>query len=240
MADKPHHSPRKVASPSNGKKQRRSARPAISTHHSLSLTAGTHASTAAAAARAEADRAAIRETFSNSTQKAAKTFEHFSLSKFAKEKRPANFVDPKVMHDPKAVQDVQRKSIEAQLRKLPHAKNPNSGVRITFATGKLDEMKKAVPGLSEKGGDVKVDALLALLGTRMNGRSFFTGGNRALKRLTIASQARDRAKAIIEQIKSESRANGAPRGKHAAEHTTAANKRSHGASLPETRGGSRS
>jgi hypothetical protein len=221
MPDKSHKSARKTSSSSNGRKRQRESAPS-------------------AAAKAEADRRAISSTLSTSTKNAAKIFEHFSLSKFPTGKIPANYVNPKLVHDAKAVQDAQRKSIETQLRSLPHLKTPNAGVTITFPTSKVDEMKKAVPGLSEKGGEVKVDALLAFLGTRMNGRSFYAGGNPALTRLTTASEARDRAKAIIEHIKNGPRANGAGTREHASAQSVDGRKRSPKEDHPGTTGRSKS
>ena len=89
----------------------------------------------------------------NSLQKAVKAFENFSLSKFAKDEVPENYIDPRNVHDPKAVQDAQRDLISRHLRKLPDTDTRNSGVTITFPVAALEEVKMALPGMTEHGGD---------------------------------------------------------------------------------------
>jgi hypothetical protein len=80
-------------------------------------------------------------------------------------------------------------------------------VTLTFRAANIDEVKKALPGMTAKGGAVDVDALLNYLRARMNGSSFYAPGNRVAKRLAAAAQARSHAKAIIERVRNGSREN---------------------------------
>jgi hypothetical protein len=139
-----------------------------------------------------------------SVQKAARAFENFSLSKFAEDKVPENYVDPRKANDPKAVQDVQRELISRQLRTLPDTDTQNSGVTITFPVAKMEQVKKALPGIGEHGGEVKMDDLLTYLRGRMNGTTFYSRGNPTMKRLTAEMQTRSQARAIIERVKKRS------------------------------------
>jgi hypothetical protein len=132
-------------------------------------------------------------------------FEKFSLSRFAEGTVPASHVDPRQKHTANAVQEVQRKLISEQLRKLSDSEPQNGGVIITFPVAQLEQVKKALPGISERGGEVRLDDLLAYLGGRMNGTTFYSRGNPALKRLIATTQARSQARAIIERIKNGSR-----------------------------------
>ena len=171
----------------------------VAASESASLADRARASSSARAARPEPR--AISVALLLSAQRAAKAFENFRLSKFAKNEVPGNYVHPEQVRDRKAVQDTQRKSITAQLRKLPKTDPRNAGVTITFPTAKLDEVRKHLPGVSENGGEVKLDALLAYLGARMNGRKFYARGNSTLQRLTTSLAARAQAKAMIERVK---------------------------------------
>jgi hypothetical protein len=175
-----------------------------------------------------------------SVQKAAKAFENFSLSKFAKDKIPENYIDPRNVYDPKAVQDAQKELISRQLRKLPDTDTRNSGVAITFPVAKLEEVKKALPGMSEHGGEVKLDDLLTYLRGRMNGTTFYSLGNPVMKRLTAAMQARSQARAIIERVKNGSREKRRGTAQNSATQTAAGSKSSPNVHVPEKKGGSKS
>jgi hypothetical protein len=140
-----------------------------------------------------------------SARKAAKVFENFSLSKFAGATVPANYVDTRKKHTPKDIQDVQRKLVTEQLRKLADANTQNRGIVITFQVTQLEQIKKALPGMTERGGEVRLDDLLAYLRGRMNGTTFYSRGNPPLTRLTAAMQARSQARTIIGRVKNASR-----------------------------------
>jgi len=175
-----------------------------------------------------------------SVQKATKAFENFSLSKFAKEKLPENYIDPQRVHDPKAVHDAQKGLISRQLRNLPDKDTRNSGVAITFPVAELEKIKKALPGMSEHGGEVKLDDLLTYLRGRMNGTTFYSCGNLAMKRLTAPMQARSQARAIIERVKNGSRKKGSGIAQNGATQTAAGSKNSPSGHVLKNMGGSKS
>jgi hypothetical protein len=180
-----------------------------------------------------------------SAQKAAKAFENFSLSKFARGKIPENYIDTRKVNDPKAVQpktvqEVQKALISRQLRKLPDTDTQNSGVTLTFPLAKLDEVKKVLPGMDQHGGKVKLDDLLIYLRGRMNGTTFYSRDNPMMKRLTAEVQARSQARAMIERVKkraSEKRAGTAQSG---AKQTAAASKNSPNVLVSAKKGRSKS
>ncbi|HEX3872205.1 MAG TPA: hypothetical protein VHV77_17290 [Pirellulales bacterium] len=175
-----------------------------------------------------------------SVQKAAKAFENFSLSRFAKDKLPENYIDPRKVKDPKAVQDVHRELMNRQLRKLPDTDTQNNGVTITFPVAKLEEVKRALPGMDEHGGEVKLDDLLTYLRGRMNGTTFYSRGNPVMKRLTAEMQARSQARAIIERVKNGSREKGRGTAQSGATQTAAPGKDSPNVHVPEKKGGAKS
>jgi hypothetical protein len=196
------------------------------------------AATSAPAAKLKpAPRLIISPAHLKSVQKAAKAFENFSLSKFGKDKIPENYIHPRDVADPKAVQDAHKELISRQLRKLPDTDTRNSGVAITFPVAKLEEVRKALPGMSEHGGEIKLDDLLTYLRGRMNGTTFYSRGNPVMKRLTAAMQARSQARAIIERVKNGSRTGTARNG---ATQTAAGSKSSPNVHVPEKKEGPKS
>jgi len=198
------------------------------------------AATSAPAAKSKPAPQLISPAHLKSVQKAAKAFENFSLSKFAKDKIPENYIDPRNVNDPKAVQEAQKELISRQLRKLPDTDTRNSGVAITFPVAKLEEVKKALPGMSEHGGEVKLDDLLTYLRGRMNGTTFYSRGNSVVKRLTAAMQARSQARAIIERIKNGSGDKRRGIAENGATQAAAGGKSSPVVHVPERTGGSKS
>jgi hypothetical protein len=180
-----------------------------------------------------------------SAQKAAKAFENFSLSKFARGKTPKNYIDTRKVNDPKAVKpktlrEVQKELISRQLRKLPDTDTQNSGITITFPLAKLEEVKKVLPGMGQHGGKVKLDDLLTYLRGRMNGTTFYSRGNPMMKRLTAEVQARSQARAMIERVKKRSGEKRAGTARSGATQTAAASKNSPNVHVSRKKGGSRS
>ena len=172
-----------------------------------------------------------------SAQKAEKAFENFSLSKFARDKIPENYIDTRKVNDPKAVPpravlEVQKELISRQLGKLPDTDTRNIGVTITFPVAKLEEIRKAMPGMGEHGGEVKLDDLLTYLRGRMNGTTFYSRGNPVMKRLTAELQARSQARAIMERVKKRSST-----AQSGATESAAARKNSPNVHVPEKKKG---
>jgi hypothetical protein len=197
-------------------------------------------STSAPAAKLKPAPRLISPAHLKSVQKAAKAFENFSLSKFATNKIPENYVHPRKVRDPKTIQDVQRELISRQLRNLPDKDTLNSGMAITLPVANLEEVKKALPGISEHGGQIELDDLLTYLRRRMNGTTFYSRGNLAIKRLTAGMQARSQARAIIERVKAGSREKGRGAARTGAMQTSAGSKNLPGVQVLEKKGGSKS
>jgi hypothetical protein len=163
-----------------------------------------------------------------SAHKAEKAFKNFSLSKFAQDKIPGNYIDTRKVNDPKSVQpktvqEVQKRLISQQLRKLPDKDTRNRGVTITFPIGQLEQIREAMPGMGERGGEVKLGDLLTYLRGQMNGTSFYSPGNPVMRRLTAELQARSQARAIMERVKRSSTAqSGAAESAAASENSPSA------------------
>lgn len=135
-----------------------------------------------------------------SLERAAKAFENFHLSRFARDAAPANYVDRLKGKDPAAVQALQRKLITQQLEKLPEADTQNPGMTLSFPLKELGEIKKSLPGLHDDGGEIELDDLLKYIRGSMNGTDLYSSGNPVLRR-TAETQFGPQARAIIERIK---------------------------------------
>ncbi len=106
-----------------------------------------------------------------SAARAVKAFKDFNLSRFAKDAAPPkNYVDRLKVKDPAAVQTLQRQIITQQLKKLPETDAQNTGMTLAFPREKLAGIKKSLPGITDDGGKIKLDYLLAYLRGRMNGK----------------------------------------------------------------------
>ena len=97
-----------------------------------------------------------------------------------------------------------------------------------------------MPGISEHGGEVKLDDLLTYSRGRMNGTTFYSGGNPVMKRLTAAMQARSQARAIIERIKNGSGDKRRGIAENGATQAAAGSKSSSVVHVPERTGDSKS
>jgi hypothetical protein len=173
-----------------------------------------------AAARAQLTSRLANPGYQESRIRAAKRFKGFNLSKFAKSKTPQNYIDPKKVNDRAAVHAKQKELIENQLKKLKDKETQNGGLTLAVPVEMLAEVKKALPGIDEKGGKIELHRLLSYLRGHMSGTSFYSRGNPVITRLTTEMKARAQARKIIEKIK-----------KQAKEGTAAAtSKNSHGAS----------
>jgi len=136
-----------------------------------------------------------------SIEKAATAFKSFNLHKFSLDAVPENYIHPDKVKDPAAVLDVHKALITRQLEELPDFNAHNSGIGITAAIAKWEELQAALPGLDEHGGKVSLEHLLTYLRAHMNSSTLQTRGNPAVTRLTTEMAARRQARAIIERIK---------------------------------------
>ena len=139
-----------------------------------------------------------------SLEKAKRTFANFSLSRFAKDALPANFVHPASAKDPAAVQNLQKDLITQQLDKLPDTDPQNRGMTFAFPVAKLAEMQKSLPGIGKDGGNIQLADLLNYMQGKMNGTVFYANGNPVLKRLTAETQFRSQARTIVASIMNRS------------------------------------
>ena len=145
-----------------------------------------------------------------SVAKAKSVFKNFSLSRFAKADKakasqgmdalPSNYVDRLKVKDPAAVRTQQKALIAQQLQKLPETNTQNLGMTLAFPSEQLDEIKKALPGLQKDGGNIQLDDLLKYIRGKMSGTTFYSSGNPVLRRLTLETQLRSQAGAIVQSI----------------------------------------
>jgi hypothetical protein len=127
-----------------------------------------------------------------SLDRAKSRFKHFTLSRFAKDALPSNYVPPeeiaKGVHraaGPKKVREFQNDSIRRLLTRLSGIKNPNEGMKIALPKA---AKKQLLPSLNEKTGTVDLHELMSLIEQNTRGTQFFNKGNPVLNRL--AMQAR--------------------------------------------------
>jgi hypothetical protein len=167
-------------------------------------TANNPAATARlAAARTQLTSRLANPTYQESHGRAAERFKNFNLSKFAKSGTPDNYIDSEKVNDRTAVHAKQKELIEQQLKNLKDKDTPNSGLTLAFPVERLDEVRKALPGMGEKGGKIELQHLLAYLRGHLNGTSFYSRGNPVMTRLTTEVKARAQARKIIEKIKNQ-------------------------------------
>lgn len=123
-----------------------------------------------------------------SVQKAADAFKKFSLSRFAQNATPANYVPAAHAKTPSAVAAVQRKSVTAQI--AARAANPprTLGMSVALTPTSLAQL---LPSLNAKTGMVGLTELLAALQQNLRGKQFYATGNPTLnlvQNFTLLSQ----------------------------------------------------
>jgi hypothetical protein len=153
------------------------------------------------AARAQLTTRIANTAYQQSLVRATRRFKDFNLSKFAQGGTPRNHIDPKKAGDRTAVRAKQQELIEKQLKDLKDKDTQNIGLTLAIPVERLGEVKKALPGMSETGGKIELQHLLAYLRRHMNGTSFYSRGNPVMTRLTTETKARSQARKIIEKIK---------------------------------------
>lgn len=127
-----------------------------------------------------------------SVARAKSVFKNFSLSKFAKDSRPANFVPAK--KDPQVVHAAQRKIISQNLDELPDEVPTGGGMTIALTEASI---KKLLPSFDRKSGNVDLDDVMKLIASKISGTQFYSNGNATLNRIALQSQAQE----IIASIK---------------------------------------
>ena len=89
-----------------------------------------------------------------------------------------------------------------ELDLLHDAQAENRGMRLIVRSTGMEPMAQALPGLGLEGGEIELASLLRFLRANMSGTDFRSVGNVAVETLTSEQPLRDRAQAIIDQIKS--------------------------------------
>jgi hypothetical protein len=126
-----------------------------------------------------------------SVQKAADAFKKFSLSRFAQNATPANYVPTAQAKTPSAVAAVQRKSVTTQIAAL--AANPPRTLGMSVALTPTS-VAQLLPSLNAKTGTVGLAELLAALQQNLRGKQFYATGNPTLnlvvQNFTLLSQVK--------------------------------------------------
>lgn len=147
--------------------------------------------TAAAQARPSSVLRVKRPLPAKSVEKAANAFKNFSLSRFAQDGTPANYVPAHQAKVPSAVAAVQRKSATTQMAAL--AANPPRTLGMTVALTPAS-LAALLPSLNAKAGTVGLTELLGALQQNLRGKEFYAAGNPTLnlvvQNFTLLSQVR--------------------------------------------------
>ena len=125
-----------------------------------------------------------------SVAKAKEAFKNFSLSRFAGNSMPANYVAVG-----QGTAEVQQRIISRQIDRLKTANTPHT-MTIAFPDATV---KQLLPSLDAKAGTIDLDEVLKLLQQNMRGTEFYSYGNPTLSRLAIQS----RVQQIIDSIKQD-------------------------------------
>jgi len=107
-------------------------------------------------------------------QKAANAFKNFSLSRFAQNATPANYVPAPQAKVPAAVAAVQRKSVTTQISAM--AANPPRTLGMTVALTPTS-LATLLPSLNANAGTVGLTELLGALQQNLRGKEFYATGN---------------------------------------------------------------
>lgn len=124
-----------------------------------------------------------------SVAKAKKAFKNFSLSKFAGNGTPSNYVP--VGQNPA---EAQRQIISQHLENLTSADLPARGITIALPE---DTIKKLLPSFDAKTRTIDLSEVIDLIQQNLRGTEFYANGNPTLNRLAIHSQVQQ----IIDGIK---------------------------------------
>jgi hypothetical protein len=124
-----------------------------------------------------------------SVAKAKKAFNSFSLSKFADNGTPSNYVAAG-----QSPAQVQREVISHHINQLNNADAPTRAMTIALPDAML---KQLLPSLDAKARTIDLGEVMSLIQKNMNGTEFYANGNPTLKHLDIQSQVQQ----IIDDVK---------------------------------------
>jgi hypothetical protein len=125
----------------------------------------------------------------HAVSRAKEAFKNFSLSKFAGNARPTNYVG-----HTQTMMDTQRRVISHNLTRLQGASGTPRAMTIALPAAALS---KLLPSYDANTGKVDLADVLKLLEQNMTGTEFVANGNPTLNRLAIQSQVQQ----IIDEVK---------------------------------------
>jgi len=126
-----------------------------------------------------------------SVAKAKKVFKSFSLSKFAGNGTPSNYVTAG-----QSPAETQRRKISQHLDNLNTADAPTRAMTLALPDATI---KKLLPSFNAKAGTIDLGELMSLIQQNMKGTEFYAKGNPTLNRLAIQSHVQR----IIDSVKQE-------------------------------------
>jgi len=144
---------------------------------------------ALAAQATRASLAPILNLPGKSIDKATRRFENFTLSRFAKDSTPSNYV-PHAHQKAAAtgdghVQAFQRKKIEQHLHRLRTISTTNRGMKVALPA---DTIKTLLPSFDDKTRTINLDDLMTVIEQRMTGTEFFANGHPTLTRMALRAR----------------------------------------------------
>jgi hypothetical protein len=120
-----------------------------------------------------------------SKDKAEDVFKDFSLSGFAKDAKPASYVNP--ADGPAAAHVAQRRIITEHLNRLSAQETPSGGMTLALPAA---EIEKLLPSLNAKAATIDLGDVLNVIGQQMRGTEFYAAGNPVLNRVALQARAR--------------------------------------------------
>lgn len=126
-----------------------------------------------------------------SVAKAKKAFKSFSLSKFAGNATPSNYIA--AGQNPA---EAQRQEISRHLNLLSNPDAPPRAMTIAFPDATI---KQLLPSLNAKAGTIDLGEVMTLIQKNMRGTEFYANGNPTLNRIAIQSQVQQ----IIDNVKQD-------------------------------------
>jgi hypothetical protein len=126
-----------------------------------------------------------------SVANAKKAFNSFTLSKFAGNGTPSNYVAAG-----QSPAEAQRAKISQHLDNLSNADAPPRAMTIALPDAKLRQL---LPSFNAKAGTIDLGELMSLIQQNIKGTEFYANGNPTLNRLAIQSQVQQ----VIDSIKQD-------------------------------------
>jgi len=97
---------------------------------------------------------------------ARKKFQHFSLSRYSDETRPANYVAPKHAKNVAVIQKANKAVMGRNIAHWPKEIQGDAGLRLSLAN---KDLRALLPSYKPATGTIKIEELIAALKTHMTG-----------------------------------------------------------------------